>query len=45
MYVRDTNVISEFREVPLCRADQNVTRWAQSVEVDRFYLSAISIFE
>jgi toxin FitB len=45
MYVLDTNVISELRKGPLGHADEHVMRWAQSVDADLLYLSAISILE
>ena len=43
MYVLDTNVISELRRPE--RADQNVLKWAATVPLAQFYLSAITILE
>jgi len=43
MYVLDTNVISELRRPE--RADKNVLKWAATVPLAQFYLSAITIRE
>jgi toxin FitB len=43
MYILDTNVVSELRKGK--KANQNVTKWAQSIPVARLYISAISILE
>lgn len=45
MYLLDTNVVSELRKIRLGKADARVSAWADSVEVDRLYLSVISIEE
>lgn len=45
MFLLDTNVISELRKVRAGRADSNVAGWADEVEADSLYLSAISIME
>lgn len=43
MYVLDTNVISELRRPE--RADKNVLKWATTLPLAQFYLSAITILE
>jgi len=45
MFVLDTNVVSELRKIAAGRADRNVARWAESVDADSLYLSAITILE
>ena len=45
MFILDTNVISELRKIRLGRADQQVARWADSVDVADLYLSAITVQE
>jgi predicted nucleic acid-binding protein len=45
MYLLDTNVVAELRKVRLGKADARVAAWADSVAVDRLYLSVISIEE
>jgi len=45
MFVLDTNVVSELRKIHLGKADQNVARWADSVDSTDLYLSAISVQE
>jgi len=45
MFVLDTNVVSELRKIRLGRADANVARWADSVNVGDLYLSVITIQE
>lgn len=44
MYVLDTNVLSELR-AGKSRIEPAVIRWAQSVPLNRIYLSAITILE
>ena len=43
MFLLDTNVLSELRRPE--RANPNVVTWADSVPVDQFFLSAMSLFE
>jgi hypothetical protein len=43
MFLLDTNVISELRRPE--RADHNVLRWASTIPVASFFLSAISVLE
>ena len=43
MFLLDTNVLSELRRPE--RANPNVVTWADSVQVDQFFLSAMSLFE
>ena len=45
MFVLDTNVVSELRKVRAGKADPQVARWADSVEAEMLYLSAITILE
>lgn len=45
MFVLDTNVVSELRKVRLGRADQNVARWADSMNAMSLFVSAITIQE
>ena len=45
MYILDTNVISELRRAGQGKADENVVRWASSVETASLYVSVISILE
>ena len=45
MYLLDTNVVSELRKVKAGRADPEVSRWAQSVPVNRLFISVISLME
>ncbi|GFE93931.1 MULTISPECIES: type II toxin-antitoxin system VapC family toxin [Acetobacteraceae] len=45
MFLLDTNVISELRKVRAGKADPNVAHWADSVEADDLYLSAITVME
>ena len=45
MFVLDTNVVSELRNVRLGRADANVAAWADSVKASDLYLSAITLQE
>ena len=41
MFILDTAVVSELRKVRLGRADPNVARWADSVDAEDMYVSAI----
>ena len=45
MFVLDTNVVSELRKIRLGRADKNVARWADSVDLTTLYLSAVTVQE
>lgn len=45
MYILDTNVVSELRKVRLGKANENVARWADSVDATDLYLSTITIQE
>ncbi|MBC3830106.1 type II toxin-antitoxin system VapC family toxin [Undibacterium amnicola] len=45
MFILDTNVVSELRKVRLGKADENVARWADSVNTIDLYLSVITIQE
>ncbi len=45
MYILDTNIVSELRKVKLGKANPNVAKWAESVDVAALYLSVISIQE
>ena len=45
MYLLDTNVISELRKVRSGKADKNVARWADRVEVAELFVSVISVQE
>lgn len=45
MYMLDTNVVSEVRKIRGGRADPNVARWANEVEVALTYISAITVQE
>jgi predicted nucleic acid-binding protein len=45
MYVLDTNVVSELRKVRRGTANAEVARWADSVEADVLYVSAITVLE
>ena len=45
MFILDTAVVSELRKVRLGRADPNVARWADSVDAEDMYVSAIVIQE
>ncbi len=45
MFVLDTNVLSELRKASEGRADPAVVAWAASHEVNRFYISAITLME
>ena len=45
MFLLDTNVVSELRKIRAGKADPNVAHWADSVEADDLYLSAITVME
>ena len=45
MYLLDTNVVSELRKVRAGRADPNVAIWAEQVEAETLFLSAITVME
>lgn len=45
MYLLDTNVISELRKARSGKADQNVVRWADSVDAAELFVSVITIQE
>ncbi len=45
MLILDTNVVSELRKVRAGKADPHVTRWADGVDAEQLYVSAITILE
>lgn len=45
MYLIDTNVLSELRKAKSAKADLNVINWANSVEVNKLFLSSVTVFE
>ena len=45
MFLLDTNVVSELRKIRAGKADPNVALWADSMEADDLYLSAITVME
>ncbi len=45
MFLLDTNVISELRKIRIGKADVHVAAWADQVDAESLYLSAISIQE
>ncbi|MGO9236622.1 MAG: type II toxin-antitoxin system VapC family toxin [Methylocella sp.] len=45
MFILDTNVVSELRKVRAGKADSHVARWADSVDAESLFLSAITILE
>jgi predicted nucleic acid-binding protein len=45
MFVLDTNVVSELRKVRAGKANPHVARWADRVEAEQLYVSAITILE
>lgn len=45
MFVLDTDVVSELRKIRAGRSDKNVERWADSVDSEDLYLSAITVQE
>ena len=42
MFILDTNVVSELRKVRVGKADEQVARWADSVDAADLYLSVIT---
>lgn len=45
MYLLDTNVVSEFRKLGGSQINPNVRSWAEKIEPELMFLSAISILE
>jgi predicted nucleic acid-binding protein len=45
MFLVDTNVVSELRKVRAGKADERVSRWADSADAADLYVSAITIHE
>lgn len=45
MFVLDTNVVSELRKIRAGKADQNVSRWAGTIDAAGLYLCAITVHE
>lgn len=45
MYLLDTNVVSEFRKLGSNQINPNVSKWAQKIDPELMFLSAISILE
>lgn len=45
MFVLDTNVVSELRKIRLGKANPQVAHWADSVDAQTLYISAITILE
>jgi predicted nucleic acid-binding protein len=45
MFLVDTNVVSELRKVRAGKADERVSRWADTADAADLYLSAITIHE
>jgi toxin FitB len=45
MYLLDTNVLSELRKIKAGEADKRLKRWANSVDSNDLYLSAITVQE
>ncbi|AQU88588.1 VapC toxin family PIN domain ribonuclease [Komagataeibacter nataicola] len=45
MFLLDTNVVSELRKVRAGKSDPNVAKWADSVDAESLYLSAITVME
>ena len=45
MFLLDTNIVSELRKISLGTADLNVARWADRVNANSLYLSAVTILE
>lgn len=45
MYLLDTNIISEMRKVKQGKADNVFTEWLAQVDVDKFYISVVSVME
>lgn len=45
MFILDTNVVSELRKVSAGRADPHVVRWAEGVDAENLYISAVTVLE
>lgn len=45
MYLLDINVVSELRKAAAGMADENVTRWAGSVDAAELFISVITVQE
>ena len=45
MFLLDTNVVSELRKVRSGKANVHVARWADTVEAQTLYISAITVLE
>jgi predicted nucleic acid-binding protein len=45
MFLLDTNVVSELRKANSARADHGVKAWAESVDTETMFLSAITVLE
>lgn len=45
MFLLDTNVVSEFRKLRSGKADPRVADWADRVDANSLYISAITILE
>ena len=45
MFLLDTNVISEMRKIKTGRANANVTRWAEHLNIQETYLNSVIIGE
>ena len=45
MYLLDTNVVSELRKIDAGKADRQVARWANGVDVSELFLSALTLEE
>jgi len=45
MYLLDTNVVAELRKAKSGKADQYVTKWANSVSATSLYISTITVLE
>lgn len=45
MYILDTNIVSEMRKIKLGKANANVAKWADTLDVSALYLSVITLQE
>ena len=45
MLLLDTNIVSELRKVKTNKVDENFKRWAECLDANNLYISAISIME
>ncbi|MBE9590703.1 type II toxin-antitoxin system VapC family toxin [Moraxella sp. K127] len=45
MFLLDTNIISEMRKIKTGRANANVTRWAEHLNIQETYLNSVIIGE